>query len=457
VEETKSREGAGIIAVVFGAIAVTATVMSTIQTYRKRQKRAFVFAQIEFVFCILFGLLLVSISAINTALPPNNTSCIASVWLLNVGYTFELVPLIVKIAAINKLMQAAKKMKRIRLSKRYLYSVVALLACLVIAYLIIWTAVDRPKRVGVFKIEENDDDDDDDDVTTITASYTCRSLKQVWGFLSVGYQALLLLCGSLLAFMTRKTKNDINETSTVAFLIYWNFVCVLLRALLVCIESNIGTNVWNVSLSLILSIDVIAANIIYFVPKFLETNNMRASQNKRFSVQTMGWRSPAASSFHHSGRDQSGSGQDWRDQENSLGLAPFSLHEDHCRSSGKNSAQSSIAESHRESGKGSARFSIPEGNCDSEVFEVTSAAYKIPEGSDRYADTEILNSGTDDSGGMRSVHFTASDKEEEDSDDDKDNDDGEEEEEECIDFGEADAEKLEILHYLGDDDEEMNE
>jgi len=306
--------------------------------------------------------------------------------------------------------------------------------------------------VGVFKIEENDDDDD---VTTVTASYTCRSLKQVWGFLSVGYQALLLLCGSLLAFMTRKTKNDINETSTVAFLIYWNFVCVLLRALLVCIESNIGTNVWNVSLSLILSIDVIAANIIYFVPKFLETDNMRASQNKRFSVQTMGWRSPATSSFHH-GRDQSGSGRDWRDQENSLGLAPFSLHEDPRRSSGKTSAQFSIAESHRESGKGSARFSIPEGECDSEVFEVTSAAFKIPEGSDRYEDTELLNSGTDDSGGMndsggmRSAQFTASDKEEEDKDDDKDSDDGEEE---CIDFGEADVEKLEISHYLGDGDE----
>jgi len=276
IEERKSSVFQ-IVALVFGAIAVVTTILCTIRTYLYRKNLVFVYAQVQFVFLLLFGLLLVSLSAITTALPPTNGSCIASVWLINIGYTFEIVPLIVKIAAINKFRQAAKKMKRIQLSKQYLYGSVALLSGIVIMCMIIWTVFDRPKKEGDFTLLV-ETVIMDRSTSTVSYAHSCRSHSRVWVIISIGVQVVMLLCGSLLSFMTRKTKNDINETSTVAVLIYSNFVFVLLRAILVSLKDNIDVTVWNVSLSLILSVDVLAAIGIYFFPKFLRVDdNNRAS------------------------------------------------------------------------------------------------------------------------------------------------------------------------------------
>jgi len=234
---------------------------------------------------LLFGLLLVSISAITTALPPTNGSCIASVWLINIGYTFEIVPLIAKIAAIHKFHQAAEKLQRIKFSKQSLYSAVALLAGLVILYMIIWTVIDRPKKEGDFKLLETENIDG---TTAVSYTHSCRSNSSAWVIISIGTQVVMLLCGSLLAFMTRKTKNDINETSTVTFLIYSNFVFVLLRTILVFLEHKIDVTVWNLSLSLILSVDVLAAIGIYFFPKFLKVvDNYRASLLRRSKKRSL--------------------------------------------------------------------------------------------------------------------------------------------------------------------------
>jgi len=290
LEEKNSSFSTGmIIALIIGGIAGVTTLLSTVLTYLQRKKKAFVYAQVEFAFFLLFGLLLVSIAAITTALPPSNASCVATVWLMNIGYTFELLPLILKIGAINKLLQAAKKMKRIKLSKNYLYGMVALSCGVVIVFMIIWTALDRPKKEGQFELTDMETIDGD---TIVTVEYSCRSDSPAWEIVSVGFQALLLLCGSLLAFTTRKTKNDINETNTVAFLLYSNFVCVLLRSIriLVLLTNPIGVAVFNLSLSVVLSLDVFTAIVIYFFPKFSKVDSNDNRVSSRVSTLEMGWR-----------------------------------------------------------------------------------------------------------------------------------------------------------------------
>lgn len=309
IEERKSSVFQ-IVALVFGAIAVVTTILFMIRTYLHRKNLVFVYAQVQFVFLLLFGLLLVSLSAITTALPPTNGSCIASVWLINIGYTFEIVPLIVKIAAINKFRQAAKRMKRIKLSKQYLYGAVALLAGIDILYVIIWTCLDRPEKGDVFTLLAETVTMDGS--TTVSYAHDCRSESSLWIFGSIGVQVVLLLCGSLLSFMTRKTKHDINETSTLAFLMYSNFVFTLLRAILVFLRNDIDVTTLNLSLSLLLSADVLASIGIYFFPKFLTVDdNHRASHraslrmpqtSSRYPVQqqtvgtaTVGWNTPIES------------------------------------------------------------------------------------------------------------------------------------------------------------------
>ena len=198
--ELRITSSAPTFALVLGILSVAATLVSTILTYVQRKRRVFIYAQIEFVFILLFGLLLVSLSAITAALLPSNANCVATVWLVNIGYSFELVPLVVKIAAINKLMQAAKKMRRITLNKQHLFRAVGVLTGIVIVYMIVWTVMDPPVRERDYQLTDTLTADGS---TIVTSGCYCRSTRGVWAFVSVGFQALLLLCASVLAFTTR--------------------------------------------------------------------------------------------------------------------------------------------------------------------------------------------------------------------------------------------------------------
>lgn len=51
----------------------------------------------DFLFCLLLGALLVSLAAVVSALEPNDVTCITPLWMIEVGYTLEIVPLIVKV------------------------------------------------------------------------------------------------------------------------------------------------------------------------------------------------------------------------------------------------------------------------------------------------------------------------------------------------------------------------
>lgn len=275
-EEEKAID---LIALATGAVAAFVTVVSSFMTYKQKGKRVFQFAQVEFVFLLLFGLLLVSTAAVLTAIPPTNARCVAIAWLLNVGYSFELVPLVVKIAAINRLFQAAKRMKRIKLSRKLLFGGVAFLTSAVVIYMIFWTAIDPPSRKGEYILT---DGKTSSGKTIVNTAYFCQSDSRVWMLVAVGGQAFFLVCASILAFLTRKMRKDINEANTISFLIYWNFVCVLLRVILLLLEGSIDASRTNRSLSMILSADSIATIVIYFVPKFADKTVRSASGAHNF-------------------------------------------------------------------------------------------------------------------------------------------------------------------------------
>eukprot|EP00522_Entomoneis_paludosa_P015756 CAMPEP_0172451532 /NCGR_PEP_ID=MMETSP1065-20121228/9543_1 /TAXON_ID=265537 /ORGANISM="Amphiprora paludosa, Strain CCMP125" /LENGTH=993 /DNA_ID=CAMNT_0013203495 /DNA_START=474 /DNA_END=3455 /DNA_ORIENTATION=- len=267
VIETKGETALNQIAIAFGCLAVVMTFLAMVVTYRQRQRRVFQYAQVEFVFLLLLGMMLVSTGAVVSAIhPPSSGRCVASVWLVNVGYSFELVPLVVKIAAINRLMNAARNLKRIKLSRRFLFGVVALLTAVVALYMALWTALDAPHKAAEYTLTDRQSIGGE---TIVTQVFFCESGSDIWMLISVGSQGFLLLCASILAFLTRKVPKDINEANTISFLIYWNFVCVLLRTILLMLTDSIGASKVNQTSSLIMSADSIATVVIYFIPKFL--------------------------------------------------------------------------------------------------------------------------------------------------------------------------------------------
>ena len=57
------------------------------------------YAQVDFLLFILAGLFMVALSAVLYSVKPTNGSCIARTWFMAIGYSLELIPLAVKVAA----------------------------------------------------------------------------------------------------------------------------------------------------------------------------------------------------------------------------------------------------------------------------------------------------------------------------------------------------------------------
>ena len=85
------------IAVSVGGVATCLSAIVSLLTFRRRNGYVMKFSQWEFLMLLLLGLMMVSLGSILLAIPPTNGSCVAIQWLVGLGYTLELVPLIVKV------------------------------------------------------------------------------------------------------------------------------------------------------------------------------------------------------------------------------------------------------------------------------------------------------------------------------------------------------------------------
>lgn len=87
---------------VFSIVFVTLTYLIV---RHKKDIPSIQFAQLDFLSVLLAGAFLVSIGSLLLSLPAADASCLASVWFVYIGCTLMLVPLIIKVAAINHLQQ----------------------------------------------------------------------------------------------------------------------------------------------------------------------------------------------------------------------------------------------------------------------------------------------------------------------------------------------------------------
>ena len=175
--------------------------------------------------------------------------------------------MIVKIAAVNRLSQAARRLRKLTVNRRSLFGAVSFLLVVAFAYMVTWTVVDPPRILPLY-IETSEETSDGD--TVIRVTHYCRSQSDSWAFISLGAQCILLLAASVLAFQTRKIKDDLCETQTLALLIYTTFLFVVIRTISFGLleKSNFAAAV-NGTRSLVVSVDSILSVIVYFLPKFL--------------------------------------------------------------------------------------------------------------------------------------------------------------------------------------------
>jgi hypothetical protein len=230
-----------------------------------------IFAQVEFLFLLLVGLLTINIGAIVISMPATDASCVASVWLVNAGYTFVLIPLIVKVSAINRLVHAAAGMKRVVLRRESLFGAVFIISGFVAVFLIVWTTLDPPRVQDEYDLTEILSEDGS--TIVLTGAY-CSSEKDIWTFVAIGWNCIMLLCATVLAVQTRNIQQEFNESQTLAVMIYSHAVFVVLRVVIYTVLSGVVNEIVLASCqSIIFSADTIVTIVIYFVPKLLAPDN----------------------------------------------------------------------------------------------------------------------------------------------------------------------------------------
>lgn len=339
------------VALGVGGLAIVLVLLIFVLVYYFSDTKVFVYAQVPFIFMVLLGLLLVACGSIFYALEPKNAICVSQVWLITLGYTLELVPLLVKVAAINRLMIATRRMKRVKISMQSLFLTVACLVLIVVIFLAVWTVVDPPTRhTGRHLMEE--------DHFEIVTTVTCASKSGIWDLIVICWNGLLIVCATVLAFQSRTIKQDFNESRSLGMMIYSHFVFGVLRTITFNLGGSsssldqssgyptIDPSIVAAASSFLLSIDVITSVTIYIIPKLDAAR--KAPQRHDASNPGQSEMSGSSSRFFSKSPRNGTKGIEDKNSHPSLSLGSnYQRNDMHCTSSTNEALESSDATPHR--------------------------------------------------------------------------------------------------------------
>ena len=297
-DTSAAYSGPLFVAAVSLAVAALVYIMClSMSVYVYRRKTVMTNAQILFLAMVLFGFFLISVSSVLYPLKPSTGVCSTKVWFQLLGYTFFLVPLIVKLTAINRLMLATKRMRRIKIHPYSLYAKVAAWVLLVMAFLIIYQVIDPPTDQYNSFLQKSDTADESD---TVHTTYRCGSDSSVFAFCMVAYSLILTIFATILSFQSRAFKSKFNETKDLSTMMYSHFIFSALRGIFFFVfETDLGTESGELALeparfaainSMLMSLDVIMAASIYVLKKVMRIHNGEDGDNsaRRRSVSTKG-------------------------------------------------------------------------------------------------------------------------------------------------------------------------
>lgn len=119
-----------------------------------------------------------------------------SIWFINVGYTLQLVPMIVRVSTIINVVRASSKMRLVIVNKQKLLCRSFGISAIMVVYCLFWTIFDPPQSQLSMQVTDTANEFGESEVYI---SNHCDSKSKVWYFVCFFCQFLLLLCGSVLA------------------------------------------------------------------------------------------------------------------------------------------------------------------------------------------------------------------------------------------------------------------
>ena len=256
------------MALVVGSLGFLLVVLFGVVTVVKRNATALYYAQPQFIALFLLGLGFVSVGSILMATPPTDVSCVAIAWMINIGYAIHLVPLLVRINAINNLAVVGKQMQRVRLKLGRLKRVTSVIVMVVGAYLVVWMVIDRPAETFQFEVTETVTENGE---TVITSFDYCGS-SFVWYYISYAWRALLILPATMIAFMSLQVLEDLNDTRQMSRVLLLHTITLIVVSTMSGLMDDRSTLMgWE---SLVMSLDVLLSIVVYILPKFVKSGEV---------------------------------------------------------------------------------------------------------------------------------------------------------------------------------------
>jgi hypothetical protein len=256
------------------SVVASVAVLASLAVFKYRNTKSMIFTQPIFLQLILVGFFLTAMGAVYTGMEPSEVHCLASAWLLLIGYTTELVPVLVKTSKINHLIRSYSKTKRrVHLNRPVMLLQVAAVVLIAIGFLIAWTVIDPPRAVETRSILSSQEDDVSQE--TVESSIKCASKDSVWLLIAFSWSSLLLIFAALLAFQSRDVMAQLNESQSLGVMVYSHFLFVVLRGIctVFALQETFAHGVTAALLSLTSSLDVLAAMAIYVFPKVITARN----------------------------------------------------------------------------------------------------------------------------------------------------------------------------------------
>mmetsp|Transcript_2066 Transcript_2066/g.4144 ORF Transcript_2066/g.4144 Transcript_2066/m.4144 type:complete len:164 (-) Transcript_2066:103-594(-) len=162
-------------------------------------------------------------------------------------------------------MNAAKKMKRTQVQRKWLHGSVFMVLVIVLIYLIIWSTLDAPFKSSSYLLSKDN---------VVTHHQYCSSKSPAWEYIACSWITFLLLCTTVLAFQIHilhksfSGLKDVDESVPLAVMTYSHFIFIILYLVTLTQYENKQDELFSHLQSFICSADSIAVLCIYFMPKF---------------------------------------------------------------------------------------------------------------------------------------------------------------------------------------------
>ncbi|CAB9514541.1 Receptor-type guanylate cyclase gcy [Seminavis robusta] len=261
-------------ALVLGSLAVVLVLVSIVVTIVKKNTKVLYYTQPEYMTLFLVGLGFVGVGAIAMAAPPSDATCVSIAWFINIGYAIHLVPLLVRINAINNLATSGKQMQRVRLRLGNLYAVTLASVVIVGVYLVVWMLMDPPLEAFQYQLTGDVTEDGERIITAYdycgsasVSSFTNEAFGDLFYMLSYTWRALIILPAGMIGIMSLRVREDLNDTRSMSMVLFVHTI-VLVAGIIMSATGDFKSDLMGYA-SLALSADVLLSIAVYILPKFI--------------------------------------------------------------------------------------------------------------------------------------------------------------------------------------------